>query len=196
MSDGPPDARAEEALLLADIGHYEEKFRWNESIGETRLNYFVSLVGAGVAGLVALHTAESDWAGSQLTGVTLAVLLVLSSFGVITYFRLLRRNHVTDEYKQTLDTLRARYVRLTGIDRYCVPVELTSRWHDFFRGGLAQTTGAITASLVGAAAFFLTADRNVLVQLAVTLGCGFVVFVVSLVGARRSKTEVVSRQQG
>lgn len=140
------DARdaSEATIILADIAHFETKFAHNEEVGEKRLNYFLTLVTAAVAGLVALHTADPS-PEVNYSAVTTATLSLLWLMGVVTYFRMLQRNAVTDQYKQTLDDLRDRYAKLSAAGDYRVPTPMRKPWHDFFRGGLADTAAAITA---------------------------------------------------
>ena len=162
-NDASLDQKTEKALalIIADISHFEEKFRFNEDIGEKRMNYFVSLITASIAGLVALHNAIPD----GLTEITRIVALsFLLAIGLLTYLRMVRRNQVTDEYLHTLDELRRLYSGRVALENYKPPFKNNEKdaedvdkkdakkeqWYrGLSRGGLAPTAAAINAFIVG-----------------------------------------------
>lgn len=179
MSDEIPsggDRRTRE-LLLSDLEHFGESLWRNEEIGEKRLNYFVTLITAAAAGLVALHTdgGSSSLPLFRIRNGTLAVLVV---FGLVTYFRMLRRNQVTDQYQKTLNYIRRRLRGASAFD-YEVPMEAPRRWHSFFRGGLADTAAAVTASLTCALLISLGGEPSY------SIAAGSVLLLVLVVAARR-----------
>ena len=145
-----PDQREnpEATLILEDLRHFADSLWRNEEIGEKRLQFLITLITAVVAGLVALQTAEAPTPG--LDEVTNAALSGLIIFGLVTYFRMLRRNLVADQYQATLKYLRARYLEIAGRTApYNVPAPIPERWYMRYRGGLADTSAAIISVLTG-----------------------------------------------
>ena len=103
-----------------------------------------------MAGLVALHTAEKgaldDAALADVTNGALAGLLVL---GLLTYLRMLHRNRVADQYQRTLKHIRDKLLAINpAVAGYSVPQPLDNGKWKWFRGGLAETVGAMDAVLL------------------------------------------------
>lgn len=130
-------------LLLADLSHFGDSFWRNEEVGEKRINFYVGLVTAVMAGLVTL--ASSQFAGDnpgralELAAAVLAGLFVL---GLVTYLRICRRNEVTDQYKKTLKYLRNRFRELAQFEgEYDLP--LGDKGRSLWDGGLVTMVAAI-----------------------------------------------------
>lgn len=104
MSDDDKDHA--KAFLLAELEYLTDSFWKNEQTGETRVNWFIGLVTAVVAALVALATSEEHAGTPSLRVIVIASLLSLLALGTITLLRVLKRNETTDEYKRGLDHIR------------------------------------------------------------------------------------------
>ena len=65
-SGTPVPGEAPKELLLEELRYFSESFWRNEQVGETCVNYFVSLVTAVVAALVALMSSQHSPAGQPL----------------------------------------------------------------------------------------------------------------------------------
>jgi hypothetical protein len=99
-------------VLLAQYSNFEQTFRWNEEMGERRVNLVLTLmtVAAGATGLI-LGAVEVPVA-SRLRGAGI-VASGLLFLGLVTLARLVRRNVATDEYKRAMDLTRDRLVELS-----------------------------------------------------------------------------------
>jgi ADP-ribose pyrophosphatase YjhB (NUDIX family) len=100
-------------FLRDEYKYFSESFWKNEATGETRVQFFISFVTAVVAALGAL--AAAVFGRDSKFSVTAFLLICLFSFvgllglGIVTLFRILKRNRTTDEYKHALDTIRKLY---------------------------------------------------------------------------------------
>jgi len=93
-----------EKLLLADLEHFGEMFRWNEETGERRVSFLITLVTAILAALVALATSDPppDAMKEIAAGALISVLVI----GIITFLRMLQRDRVSKEYKRLQSDIR------------------------------------------------------------------------------------------
>ena len=139
----------DEKLLLAEYQSFTEAFWKSEGIGEKRVDFFITLTTAIIAGIVALVTHSgtelSDTSVRQIaTGALVATLL----FGLITFLRILHRNRVTDEYKGILDYLREQLrSKSTDLTEYKLPFRSHKR---LLKGGLAETVALMNSIILGA----------------------------------------------
>ncbi|OPY89749.1 MAG: Diadenosine hexaphosphate hydrolase [Syntrophus sp. PtaU1.Bin208] len=160
MIDDPSGSREEDAakeMLLADLSHLQESFWKNEEMGEKRVTFFITLVTAVITALVAISGEKG------VTDDLLKQLLLYFAFsslfvvGLVTLFRLIKRNEVTDGYKKDMRNIRERF-RDYYDDRgvlfryrpFASPDEKKSSELRKF-GGLAYTVAAINSLLVAAA---------------------------------------------
>lgn len=147
MQQPEPNSLAD--FLIADLEHFGESLWRNEDIGEKRFNFFLTLVTAVIGGLVALHTSERKPDADTLRHITNGALAGLFILGVLTYLRMLHRNRVTDQYQRTLKHIRGKLLALNQpLTEYDVPQSLGAGKWKWFRGGLAETVGAIDAVLL------------------------------------------------
>jgi hypothetical protein len=93
-------------LLLEDYRYLADSFWKNEQTGETRVNWFIGIVTAVAGVLVTLATAEHGPSGGSLRLIIIAALFALLVFGIFTLLRIIKRNSVTDGYKQDRDAVR------------------------------------------------------------------------------------------
>jgi hypothetical protein len=138
----------DDKLLLAEYAHFTESFLKNEEIGEHRIQFFITVTTAIVGGVVVLlftsdHVELAKPARDQ---IAMAALLGNLLFGVVTFWRILHRDKVTDEYKEVIGYLRARLrERSPGLVEYHPPLGLKRHW--LLSGGLGVTAAAINSVL-------------------------------------------------
>jgi 8-oxo-dGTP pyrophosphatase MutT (NUDIX family) len=106
-----PSKDAAKEFLLAEYARFAEAFWRNETTGETRVNWFIGIVTAGLTGLVALvtKTEAGSPAGDHLQAIVLAGLAALLVFGIVTFARMITRNERTDQYKYAIDSIRQSF---------------------------------------------------------------------------------------
>lgn len=92
-------------FLLEEYGHFAGSFWRNEEVGEKRVNFFITLVTAVIAGLVALATKIKV----DVYPLAVFALIGLLFFGIVTLNRMIKRNQVTDEYKLLMNMIRSRF---------------------------------------------------------------------------------------
>ena len=71
-------------FLIVEYQHFADSFWRNEELGEKRLNFFMSLLTAAIAGIALLATSDKGFTDSQLQWLTFSVELALLLFGVST----------------------------------------------------------------------------------------------------------------
>src|SRR5688572_7656404 len=146
-------------LLLKDLEIFEEALGRNEEIGEKRFSFFVTLVTAVAGGLVAFYTRDNapTWNPDERQPLIVGACMVLFLIGLLSYFRMLHRNRVTDGYKKTTKFIREKYKaqlenRLEG---YSVPRRLSATGgfekvrEKYLRGGYAETMAVMDGMILG-----------------------------------------------
>lgn len=152
----PPDTESRTAVkefLLAEYHNVADSFWKNEQTGETRVNWFLGIITASAAGLIGLASAEHRPHGETLRLIYLAALCALLCFGLVTLFRIIKRNEKTDGYKD--DAKRIRELFRDHFDdagilkdyRSFGPEESDKVLVRTF-GGLAHTVSAINSLIV------------------------------------------------
>lgn len=159
----PPDKdpRADvKELLLTDYRTLSETLWRNEQIGETRVNWFIGIVTAAAGGLIGLTSAEHRPHGEPLRLIYLAALFTLLCFGVVTLFRMFKRNETTDGFKKDSERIRQMFRDQfddAGLLRSYRPFRPSDSEGEPLRkiGGLTYTVAIINSLIVGgmAAAF-------------------------------------------
>lgn len=157
-------------FLIAEYQHFADSFWRTEELGEKRLNFFISLLTASVAGLVVLATSDTNLSDGQVQGIIVGAGVALFLFGLSTFLRMLRRNEVTDQYKRAMGQIRDRY-RIEGY----APFEKLPR--RLFTGGLAQTSALLNSIVAGA----VTATALAKSSAAALVGCAALVAAATLV---------------
>lgn len=136
--------------MIADLEHFGESLWRNEEVDEKRFNFFLTLVTAAIAGLVAVHTeGKGQLDASMVRDITSAALVRLLGLDLLTYLRMFQRNRVTDQYQRTLKHIRDKLLAINPLGegyRVAQPLD-TGKWK-WFKGGLAETIGAIDAVLL------------------------------------------------
>ena len=134
-------------FLIAEYEHFAESFWRTEELGEKRLNFFISLLTAAVAGLVVLATSDTGFSASQVQWVSFSAGLAMLLLGLSTLLRMLRRNDVTDEYKGAMKQIRQVFCDRHALEGYA-PFKSSDR--PVFTGGLAQTAALLNSMIAGA----------------------------------------------
>jgi hypothetical protein len=141
--------------LIADLQGANTSFSHNEEAGERRVQFFIGLFTAVIAALVALgvEVMKSPSGKSLLdTGrfvtISMIALALLFVFGLLTFFRIVRRDCVTEEYKAIASYRRKQL----GLDD---PFELIGKVNKrpggakkVNAGGLAQLMATINGIIV------------------------------------------------
>lgn len=98
-------------IMLKDLEVMEESIRHNEDTGEKRFNFFITVVTAVVAGLVALWTQDNPdhVVPEYVAQVTKLATFAMLAFGLISFRRMMHRDGVTDKYKRITHYIRRRY---------------------------------------------------------------------------------------
>lgn len=135
----------DEQLLLAEYKFFTDSFWKNEELGERRVNFFITVTTAVLAAVVALVTSEhAGFSDDHVCQIATVALFGALAFGFVTYLRMLRRNQVTDEYKDIINHLRQELrKRSSTLAEYDLPFNTPSI--RLFRGGLADTVSVMNA---------------------------------------------------
>jgi hypothetical protein len=108
----PETNTALKELMLADLVRFEDAVWKNEDIGAKRFDFFVTLLTAVTAGLVALWSTDRAKAADFQASLTLwtgRAVLALLVLGLVAYRRMLHRDKITAEYKRTANAIRRSY---------------------------------------------------------------------------------------
>lgn len=147
-----PEPIADETLLLAEYQHFSDFLARNEEIGEKRVTFFITLTTAIIAGIITLATADLPRSSIVQNARPIATVVLLGAifFGLVTFARILKRNHVTDECKGILDYLREQLrARSVGLAEYTIPFRKQPKvW---LNAGLAETVAVMNSLLIALA---------------------------------------------
>lgn len=158
------DKNAFKELLLAEYDYLTKSFLWNESLGEKRISFFITLVTAGLTILLALTSQETLPIDPQSAPILFAAgVLVLLLFGLITFKRIIKRNIDTDKKKDQLDRLRQYFVTPESEEIKYLPFDpySTEPKRDPLRilslgtGGLLQTIALINCIIIAISIIWL-----------------------------------------
>jgi len=139
-------------FLLEEYKNLAVSFWKNEETGEKRVNFFITLVTAVIAALIALATNDKGYLPREtIPLITIFSLVGLLLFGIFTLLRMIRRNRVTDEYKKAMGTIRDifkkfDYQRLKDYD----PFKDKRKKRKLGRGGLVETVALINSLIFAA----------------------------------------------
>lgn len=146
-------------ILFADLETFTASLARNEEIGEKWSQFFVGLMTVIAGGLGALATSATLPAAlmAELVGFASFFLLLIALLG---YIRMLQRNLVTDQYKRTLDGVRAHIIArasLSGdlIRRHEVPSRFPPTMK-ILRGGYAEVMAVLSGVLTSTTLFFFS----------------------------------------
>ncbi len=174
-------------LLNSDLERLNQSFWRNEELGETRVRFFVGLVTAVISALVALATVKRGQneeflvPGLDFWALALFALISLLLIGLLTFWRMVRRNCVTDHYKEAMDDIRRQFTHI-GLPPYD-PIKAKCVSYPAKRGGLADfmaiIIGLIVAALVCVA--FIFSDSTCVASCVLAAGSLAVISVVGLI---------------
>lgn len=146
-------------FLLAEYQSLTDSFWRNEESGEKRVNFFITLVTAVIAALVALVTSQEEtFKKENAYAIAVYALLALLSFGIITLLRMIRRNQVTDEYKQALGMIRGYFRNWDERLQNYRPFESKARKPG--TGGLVDMVALINSLIAGALGALLAISHS------------------------------------
>ena len=121
----PEDPR--NALLLQDLKYWSDSFWQNEEAGERRVDFYIKLVTAVMGGFVALygylHEKKDPDPAKVILEIVPGVLVGLLLLGIVTFLRMVRRNNVSQEYKDRSDAVRKHILGLDFERIYPKPEE-------------------------------------------------------------------------
>jgi hypothetical protein len=160
MNEELSKEKAERAdrFLIEDYAKWAESMYRSEEIGEKRINFFISLVTAVLAGLVALFTAkESAIRAEVLPLVTRGALAGLLTLGAVTFLRVLHRHKVTDRCKRQIAEIRRHFLAGSGVSLSIGESFLGRR--RLRQGGLAVMMLVMNSILAGLFVYALVYDR-------------------------------------
>ncbi len=133
-------------FLIEEYKHFSESFWKNEELGERRLNFYMTLYTAVLAGIVGLITSNSD--PFQFKSIVSFALLGVLIFGIFTYLRMIKRDKVTEEYKRIIKHLRQQIWSATSEDasKYSLPFNPNPK--RILKGGLVETVSVMNSLLI------------------------------------------------
>jgi len=137
----------DQELLLEEYKYFTGSFWKNEEIGEKRVEFFITLTTAVIAAVVTLITSDRATSyGIDIRQIGLAALAGILLIGLITFLRMLKRNRVTDEYKDKIDYIREQLrIRSINLPEYKIPFRSDNR---LIKGGLAETIGMMNSIIL------------------------------------------------
>lgn len=187
------------ALLAMDYDHFADSYWKSEQMGETRVNWLIGVVTGGVGGLAYFAQSVGDSLGLRVGAV--ATLTVLALFGLVTLWRIFKRNAASTAFIRSLHTIRGTYRdRLDpgGVLKDYRPIRPV-KVREF--GGLAHLVGTIVALLAGAAVFaaaYPIGDKEsmprALVAAAASILAAAAVFSLLLRSIKRSESRIGAEQ--
>lgn len=138
----------DEKFLLAEYQYFSDAFWKNEETGEKRVEFFITLTTAVIAGVVALATRSGEaLPDANIRNISIGVLSAMLLLGLVTFLRIMQRNRVTDEFKDILDYLRGQIKhRSESLGDYKLPFRPSRRW---LKGGLAETVALMNSIIIG-----------------------------------------------
>ena len=154
-----------EDFLLKEYDHFAESLWKNEEVGEKRLTLFIGFTTIIISGIITLLTFEpEDWEKVPLTKDMVKYLAIYALIGNLVvginiFFRILRRNQVTESFKDKLDEIRTYLKELTE-DKICNYSKYKGPNKSFYIGGYAETIACINALLL-AAILLIYCEKNI-----------------------------------
>ena len=168
-------------FLCAEYDHAADSFLRNEEDGERRVNTYLAVVG-GLAAALTFTTGDSGLFKGSTASATVAVLVLMLAFGMITMLRVVKRNKDADDYKRRLARIRRYFVPtkddarlpLLAFNPFDAPE--TRNPFRFWKGGwfeiVALMNALTAAALAAVVAHRYRAQWQPVVVIAVAAGAG------------------------
>jgi hypothetical protein len=168
-------------ILKKEYDRYSDLFKENESLGERRVSFYITLITATISALgittvaTNLFSAKPIGTSNIFLSIIFFILIGLFLFGFVTHRRIISRNVTTDNYLVDLDRIRL------GIAGIRSPKSVKSREKPLKsvifsvgKGGIAETIRAINSLIVGlvctvAWIYFLELDPLIAIPFAIGL---------------------------
>lgn len=144
-------------FLLTEYQSHREAFWRSEELGESRVNFFITITTAVLAALAIRE--EGIWAGGTVDPIFFYGLGALLLFGVATLMRLIRRNLVSHEHLRAMGRIRSYFAKDEQILQYLYYEPRDDRpyrkkeWNQIFSlgtGGLVETVALVNDLIVAA----------------------------------------------
>lgn len=167
-------------FILQEYQYYSDCFWRSEESGERKLNIYLTLVTAVLAGLFVFLSSPPETNDSIINEANVVILAILALlalliFGLLTLQRIIKRNNDSDGYKKDMDRVREYFQGFaseTQKKRYESYHFIKPR--KVLTGGLADTIITLN-SVISLAIFALAADGYSLPLIALSGITGFIV---------------------
>jgi hypothetical protein len=173
-SNSQPDAvtSSEREILKLEFERLYDLFQHSEDLGEKRTNLMITLTGILFAGFTALlkENNENVFENKLMFYLLLFVLLFLFLLGILTLFRMARRNLNSDEYKAGIQIIKNYFKSKNnsgepGSDKLNLYLffdtdrvfEKRTAWK--IRGGYVEVINLINSILVGLLLYMLVSFK-------------------------------------
>jgi hypothetical protein len=143
-------------ILKKEYDRYSDLFKENETLGERRVSFYITLITTIISALGITTVATNLLSKTQIgtsnifLSIVFFILIGLFLFGFVTHRRIIGRNVTTDNYLVDLDKIR---IGIAGI-RSPKPVKsrqkpLKSVIFSVGKGGIVETIRVINSLIVG-----------------------------------------------
>jgi len=168
-------------FLLEEYRYFSDWFKRSEETGEKRLNFFITLVTAIIAVIMALITSTTEFPEilSTYTPIIISLLLSLLVLGILTFGRIIKRNKDSDGYKKDIDHIRSFFK-----DKYKKELQDYRFYHEIkgrkiLTGGVADMIISMNSILFAITVLFLTFNFTLLLRVFLFILSFFGIFIIS-----------------
>ena len=143
-------------FLLKEYDHFANSIHQNETIGETRVHFFIGLTTAVLSAVVALNIYDDD-----PRSYSSLILLINLLFGIITQIRIIWRNRATEKFKHQLHRARKALRDLYEVSEKTYPsftIKPNEKWP--FVGGLNESIAFFNSFILFLILMILFPDIN------------------------------------
>lgn len=174
------DTDSRRVFLLKDYELWTDSLHKNEASGDSRLGFFIGVVAAVLGGVGFLAKEGDAVSFEHIRGLACGAILGLVALGMLTLFRVVRRNRVTDGYIAVLSRLRRE---LAG-DQFEADIRalLPKGGRSFVTGGTSDVLAFINAALVGLAVWVGSTE-----SWGLSVAAALVVWITQIAGLRWTK---------
>lgn len=111
----PSDATVQ--FMLSEIERVAEYWRHADQMADSRLNVFISISSGAVGVLLVISQLQAT--SREFMSIGSVIFFVIWVLGLITFFRMMKRNQVVVEYIRAINRLRCFFVNLDPtIEKY------------------------------------------------------------------------------